>query len=143
MTKRDLVTLVANKLGMTQSDASRITEGAFETITKSLAEGRRWELRDFGVFEVRVRVSRIGRNPRTGDRVNLVFRGDLVDCLRLAQRGKRNTGFLGSAEHTTTLLAHDIPFLAGLGPQYAILCNCPENRAHLGNGAARPLWRYR
>ncbi len=64
-------------------------------------------------------------------RVNLVLRGDLVDRLRLAQRGKRNTGFLGSAEHTTTLFAHGIPFLAGLGPQYAILCNCPENRVHL------------
>ena len=70
-------------------------------------------------------------------RVNLVLRGDLVDRLRLAQRGKRNTGFLGSAKHTTTLLAHDIPFLAGLGPQYAILCNCPENRVHLSIAIGR------
>ena len=69
MTKRELVMLVANRLGMTQSDVSRIIEGAFETITKSLAEGHRWELRDFGVFEVKSRASRIGRNPRTGEQV--------------------------------------------------------------------------
>ncbi len=69
MTKRELVMLVANRLGMTQSDVSRIIEGTFETITKSLAEGNRWELRDFGVFEVKSRASRIGRNPRTGEQV--------------------------------------------------------------------------
>ena len=69
MTKRELVMLVANRLGMTQSDVSRIIEGTFETITKSLSEGHRWELRDFGVFEVKSRASRIGRNPRTGEQV--------------------------------------------------------------------------
>ena len=69
ITKRELVTLVADKLGMTQSDASRIIECAFEAIAKSLSEGRRWELRDFGVFEVKVRAPRIGRNPLTGEQV--------------------------------------------------------------------------
>jgi nucleoid DNA-binding protein len=69
MTKRELVIQVANKLGMTQSDVARIVEGSFEAISKSLAEGHRWELRDFGVFEVKVRASRIGRNPRTGEQV--------------------------------------------------------------------------
>ena len=69
MTKRELVMLVANRLGMTQSKVSRIIEGSIETITKSLAEGRRWELRDFGVFEAQNRASRIGRNPRTGEQI--------------------------------------------------------------------------
>lgn len=69
MTKRELVIKVANKLGMTQNDVAKIVEGAFETISESLAEGHRWELRDFGVFEVKTRASRIGRNPRTGDQV--------------------------------------------------------------------------
>lgn len=69
MTKRELVISVANKLGMTQSDVARIVEGTFDTISRSLAEGCRWELRDFGVFEIKVRASRIGRNPRTGDQV--------------------------------------------------------------------------
>lgn len=69
MTKRELVIRVANKLGMTQSEVSKIVEGVFETISDTLAEGKRWELRDFGVFEVKARASRIGRNPRTGDQV--------------------------------------------------------------------------
>lgn len=69
MTKRELVIRVANMLGMTQSDVAKIIEGTFETISRTLAEGNRWELRDFGVFEVKTRASRIGRNPRTGDQV--------------------------------------------------------------------------
>ena len=69
MTKRELVIRVANKLGMTQSDVSKVIEATFETLSQSLAEGKRWELRDFGVFEVKTRASRIGRNPRTGDQV--------------------------------------------------------------------------
>ena len=69
MTKRELVIQVANQLGMTQSDVAKIIEGTFEVISHSLASGNRWELRDFGVFEVKKRASRIGRNPRTGDQV--------------------------------------------------------------------------
>jgi integration host factor subunit alpha len=69
MTKRELVIQVANQLGMTQSDVAKIIEGTFDTISQSLSDGRRWELRDFGVFEVKTRASRIGRNPRTGDQV--------------------------------------------------------------------------
>ena len=69
MTKRELVIRVANKLGMTQSDVAKVIEGTFEALSEALAEGKRWELRDFGVFEVKTRASRIGRNPRTGAQV--------------------------------------------------------------------------
>ncbi len=69
MTKRELVIRVANRLGMTQSDVGKVIEGTFETISRTLAEGKRWELRDFGVFEVKTRAARIGRNPRTGQLV--------------------------------------------------------------------------
>ena len=69
MTKRELVIRVANKLGMTQNDVAKIIEGTFETISHTLAEGHRWELRDFGVLEVKTRAARMGRNPRTGQQV--------------------------------------------------------------------------
>jgi len=69
MTKRELVIRVANQLGMTQTDVAKIIEGALDMVSHSLAEGHRWELRDFGVLEVKKRASRIGRNPRTGDQV--------------------------------------------------------------------------
>ena len=69
MTKRELIIRVANSLGMTQSDVAKVVEATFDTISTTLAQGERWELRDFGVFEVKTRASRIGRNPRTGDQV--------------------------------------------------------------------------
>ena len=69
MTKRELVIRVANGLGVTQSEVAKIIEAVLENISHSLAQGQRWELRDFGVFDVKTRASRIGRNPRTGDQV--------------------------------------------------------------------------
>ncbi len=74
MTKRELVIRVASKLGMTQSDVAKIVDETFESIARNLGEGKRWELRDFGVFEVKTRASRIGRNPRTGDQVPVAAR---------------------------------------------------------------------
>ena len=52
-------------------DVERIINSIFSEITKSLAEGRRVELRGFGAFSVQKRKERIGRNPRTGDAVNV------------------------------------------------------------------------
>lgn len=69
MTKRELVIRVANTIGQTQSEIGKVVEATFEALSQALAEGKRWELRDFGVFEVKTRASRIGRNPRTGDQV--------------------------------------------------------------------------
>ena len=52
-------------------DVERIINSIFSEITKSLAEGRRVELRGFWAFSVQKRKERIGRNPRTGDAVNV------------------------------------------------------------------------
>ena len=52
-------------------DVERIINTIFSEITKSLADGRRVELRGFGAFSVQKRKERIGRNPRTGDAVNV------------------------------------------------------------------------
>ena len=52
-------------------DVERIVNTIFSEITKSLSEGRRVELRGFGAFSVQHRKARIGRNPRTGDPVDV------------------------------------------------------------------------
>ena len=52
-------------------DVERIINTIFSEITKSLAEGRRVELRGFGAFSVQKRKERVGRNPRTGDAVKV------------------------------------------------------------------------
>jgi integration host factor subunit beta len=69
MTKRELVIEVAKQLGYTQNDVARVIQSAFDVITDSLAQGKRLEIRNFGVFEVKTRDARIGRNPRTGEEV--------------------------------------------------------------------------
>lgn len=67
MTKRELVMDVAERLGYTQNEVSAVVQTTLETITETLADGNRLEIRNFGVFEVKVRDARIGRNPRTGE----------------------------------------------------------------------------
>lgn len=69
MTKRELVVAVASKLGLTQNEVSTIVQETLDSITDALVEGQRLEIRNFGVFEVKERDARIGRNPRTGEEV--------------------------------------------------------------------------
>lgn len=69
MTKRELVIEVAEKLGFTQNEVSDVVQATLDTITEALVEGNRLEVRNFGVFEHKVRDARVGRNPRTGDAV--------------------------------------------------------------------------
>lgn len=69
MTKRELVIEVAERLGFTQNEVADVVQATLDAITESLAEGDRLEIRNFGVFEVKTRDARMGRNPRTGQEV--------------------------------------------------------------------------
>lgn len=69
MTKRDLIVEVATRLGFTQHEVSGIVHGMLDSITQALANGDRLEIRNFGVFEIKTRDARMGRNPRTGEEV--------------------------------------------------------------------------
>src|SRR5437868_21190 len=71
MTKADLVNDVANAAELTKKDAERLVEIVFESIIDSLNQGEKIELRGFGSFRVRERGARRGRNPKTGDPVNI------------------------------------------------------------------------
>ncbi len=64
MTKRDLVVKIAKETGIIQSDVADIVQMTLDNIAQELIEGRDIELRNFGVFEIKVRKSRKGRNPR-------------------------------------------------------------------------------
>jgi nucleoid DNA-binding protein len=66
-TKRDLVVKIAEDLGMTQSRVKRVIEETFANIIDVLADGGKIEFRNFGIFKIKYRKGRIGRNPRTGD----------------------------------------------------------------------------
>ena len=69
MTKRDLAGKVAEKTRITQLITLKVIAGVFNEITEILASGGKIELRNFGVFKVKSRKERMGRNPRTGEKV--------------------------------------------------------------------------
>ena len=63
MTKRDLVMRIAKETGLIQQDVFAVLQKTLDYIVESLAKGESVEFRNFGVFEVCIRKSRIGRNP--------------------------------------------------------------------------------
>lgn len=63
LTKRDMVVSIAEDVGITQKQTFDVIQKTLEHITESLTEGKNVELRNFGVFEVRLTKSRVGRNP--------------------------------------------------------------------------------
>ena len=63
MTKRDLVVKIAADTNLIQSDVAVVVQKTLDYIANELVEGRNIELRNFGVFEIKVRKSRKGRNP--------------------------------------------------------------------------------
>ncbi len=71
MTKADLVEIVANEADMTKKDVEQLIEIIFESIVGSLNKGEKIELRGFGSFRVRDRNARKGRNPKTGEPVDI------------------------------------------------------------------------
>ena len=71
MTKADLISIVAERLNITQVQASIIVEAALKSIVSALQRGEEVEIRGFGSFRFRNRAPRKGRNPKTGERVNV------------------------------------------------------------------------
>lgn len=72
MIKSELIArLVDSNPHLYQRDVERIVNTIFEEITNTLAEGNRVELRGFGAFSVKHRPARTGRNPRTGQAVDV------------------------------------------------------------------------
>ena len=63
MTKRDLVIRISNETGLVQQQVLDVIQKTLDYISQSVAQGRKVELRNFGVFEVKVRKARVGRNP--------------------------------------------------------------------------------
>jgi len=71
ITKRELAERIAAKTGLTQVSIKQTLQLLLDEIIAALAEGNRMEFRDFGIFEIVQRKPRIGRNPRTGQRVGV------------------------------------------------------------------------
>ena len=71
MTKADLIDEISRLAEVTRKDSEVIVETIFDSIVRSLRAGDKIEIRGFGSFRTRQRKPRIGRNPKTGDRVEV------------------------------------------------------------------------
>ena len=71
MTKAELVEKVANQINLTKKQTEVVVNTVFSSITDSLAEGKKVELRGFGSFRIRQRNARVGRNPKSGQKVDV------------------------------------------------------------------------
>ena len=71
MTKADLIEKVSRAAGMSRKDSEGIIETIFESIVQALRSSDKLEVRGFGSFRTRERKSRVGRNPKTGERVEV------------------------------------------------------------------------
>ena len=69
MTKKDIVLKITDQTGIKQVDVKRIVQKTFDVIVESLMRNEKVELRNFGVFKIKERRARFGRNPRTGESV--------------------------------------------------------------------------
>ncbi len=71
MNKSELVSVVAEKAGMTKKDTEKVVNAVFESITGALNKGEKVQLIGFGTFDLRTRKAREGRNPATGDTIQI------------------------------------------------------------------------
>lgn len=71
MIKSELIIRLANKINLSKTDARKAVDTIFDEIIKALSEGNRVELRNFGILSLHTRKARIGRNPKTGDKIQI------------------------------------------------------------------------
>ena len=71
MNKTELVASVAEKAGLTKKDAEKAVNALFESVQQELIAGGKVQMIGFGTFEVKERAARKGRNPRTGQDIEI------------------------------------------------------------------------
>ena len=71
MNKTELIAAAAQNAGVTKKDAERVVNAAIDAITAALVNGDKVQVSGFGIFEVRAREARTGRNPRTKETVEI------------------------------------------------------------------------
>jgi DNA-binding protein HU-beta len=71
MNKSDLIDAIADSAGLSKADAGRALDAAVDAVTGALKKGQSVSLVGFGTFSVRDRAARTGRNPRTGETIQI------------------------------------------------------------------------
>ena len=78
MNKQELIDAVAKETELTKANAERSINAVFSSITTSLKKGKEVQLIGFGTFAVRKRKARVGRNPQTGESIQIKARKAVV-----------------------------------------------------------------
>lgn len=78
MTKKEIVMKISEETGLKQIDVKLVVQKTLDHITSAVVSGQTIELRNFGVFKVKTRKPRIGRNPKTGVTVSIPERKVVV-----------------------------------------------------------------
>ncbi len=71
MNKTELIAAVAAKTCLTKKDAEKVVNATIDSITESLVKGDKVNVSGFGIFEVKTREARVGRNPRTKETIQI------------------------------------------------------------------------
>ena len=71
MNKTELIAAAAERSGLTKKDAEKVLNAALDAITAALVEGDKVQVSGFGIFEVKEREARMGRNPHTGEAMEI------------------------------------------------------------------------
>ncbi|MDP3143422.1 MAG: HU family DNA-binding protein [Candidatus Omnitrophota bacterium] len=90
MTKKDIVIKITDETGIKQVDVKKVVQKTLDCIVDSLTRGEKVELRNFGVFKLKERRARTGRNPRTGQTVPVPPRKVVVFKAGLEMKKKSN-----------------------------------------------------
>ena len=71
MNKTELIAAAAESTGLTKKDTEKVLNAALESIAAALAQGDKVQISGFGSFEVKEREARVGRNPQTGEAMEI------------------------------------------------------------------------
>ncbi len=71
MNKTELIAAVAAKTGLTKKDAEKVVNATIDSVAEALVKGDKVNVSGFGIFEVKTREARVGRNPRTKETIQI------------------------------------------------------------------------
>ncbi len=92
MTKAELVKEVSSKTNLTKKKAEEVINATFEEISRALQRGERLQIPAFGVFYVKERKERQGRNPKTGEKITIPAKKVAIFRVSKALESKLNEG---------------------------------------------------
>ena len=95
MTKADIVEAIYEKIGFSKKEAADLVELVFDTLKDTLSKGNKIKISGFGNFVVREKKSRVGRNPQTGESIEISARHVLTFRPSQVLRAEVNTSLDG------------------------------------------------